>query len=298
MKRTLLFAIAALALSNLWAQQLTLPNRKDSFHFAVIGDTGTGGRPQFQVGAKLAEFRNIFPFNMVVMMGDNMYGGEKPKDFQKKFEEPYKALIDAGVKFYAVLGNHDRSGQSSYKPFNMNGERFFTFKPQDGIRFFALDSNYMDKPQLEWLEKELANSGSDWKIPFFHHPLYSSGASHGSDVQLRSILEPLFTKYGVSLVLSGHDHFYERIKPQEGIQYFVVGGSAKLRAGDVRRQSKLTAKAFDTDNSFVLMEIAGDELYFQAISRTGATVDFGTIKRGSAPVTTATPTTRSADRAK
>ena len=87
------------------------------------------------------------------------------------------------MKFYAALGNHDDPNQRFYKPFNMNGERYYSFKPQQGsVRFFALDSNYMDKAQLDWLEKELAASGSDWKICFFHHPLYSSGDKHGSDV--------------------------------------------------------------------------------------------------------------------
>ena len=98
------------------------------------------------------------------MMGDNLYSGSGEKDYQKKFEEPYKPLLDAGVKFYAALGNHDNPNERFYKPFNMNGERFYTFKPKTGVRIFALDSNYMDKPQLDWLEKELAASGSDWKI--------------------------------------------------------------------------------------------------------------------------------------
>jgi 3',5'-cyclic AMP phosphodiesterase CpdA len=123
---------------------------------------------------------------------------------------------------------------------------------------------------LSWIEKELGASGSDWKIVFFHHPLYSSGGKHGSDMQLRGVLEPLLVKHEVSLVLAGHDHFYERIKPQRGIAHFVIGGSAKLREGNVRK-SEITAKAFDTDRSFVLMEIDGDTLYFQAISRTGKT---------------------------
>jgi hypothetical protein len=278
MKHTLALSIGALALSGLLAQQLRLPNQKDSFHFAVIGDTGTGARAQYEVGAKLAEFHKLFPFDTVVMMGDNLYGGQKTRDFEKKFEEPYKPLLSQGVKFYASLGNHDDAAQRSYKLFNMGGERYFTVKPRPGIRFFALDSNYMDKPQLTWLEKELDSSGSDWKIAFFHHPLYSSGGAHGSDVQLRAILEPIFVKHKVALVLSGHDHFYERIKPQKGIYYFVIGGSAKLREGNVKK-SEFTAASFDTDNSFVLMEIEGDTLNFQAISRTGETVDSGTLRR-------------------
>ena len=282
MRRTTFLAIFAALAIGVFAQQLKLPNKHDSLHFAVIGDTGTGERPEYEIAAKVAEYRKVFPFDFVVMMGDNMYGGQKAKDFVKKFEQPYKTLLDAGVKFYAVLGNHDDPNQRSYKLFNMGGERYFTFKPREGVRFFGLDSNYMDKRQLEWFENELAQSGSAWKIVYFHHPLYSSGATHGSDVQLRSVLEPLFLKYGVNLVLSGHDHFYERIQPQKGIQYFVVGGSAKLREGNAR-QLDFTAKAFDTDNSFVLMEIDQDTLFCQAISRTGATVDSGSFQRPAGP---------------
>jgi hypothetical protein len=137
-----------------------------------------------------------------------------------------------------------------------------------------------------WLEKELASSGSDWKIAYFHHPLYSSGAAHGSDLPLRAILEPLFVKYHVSLVLSGHDHFYERMKPQSGIYYFVVGGSAKLRLANPRGAG-FSEMSFAKDNSFVLMEIKGDELYFQAISRSGQTIDSGSFRRPETGASTA-----------
>jgi 3',5'-cyclic AMP phosphodiesterase CpdA len=278
MTRTTLILTALLLTGLLPAQELSLPNKPGSFRFAVIGDTGTGARASYDVAARLAQYREKFEFDLVLMLGDNMYGGQKPKDYRTKFEIPYKPLLDAGVKFYAALGNHDDPNQRSYKLFNMNGERFYTFRPRDGIRVFALDSNYMDRTQLAWLEKELAASGSDWKIAFFHHPLYSSGRRHGSDLQLRGILEPLFVQHNVSVVLTGHDHFYERIKPQRGITHFVIGGSAKLREGNVRK-SGITAKAFDTDNSFALMEIDGDVLRFQAISRTGKTIDSGTITR-------------------
>jgi 3',5'-cyclic AMP phosphodiesterase CpdA len=212
------------------------------------------------------------------MVGDNIYGADTAQDFQKKFELPYKPLLDAGVKFYAALGNHDNPTQRQYKQFNMSGERFYSFKPRQGVRFFALDSNYMDKPQLDWVEKEIASSGSEWKICFFHHPLYSSARTHGSSLDLRSLLEPIFTKYKVDVVLSGHDHTYERIKPQKGIQYFVVGSSGSLRKGDLRK-GDLTAAGFDQDFTFFLAEIDGDDFYFQAVTRTGLTVDAGVIHR-------------------
>jgi hypothetical protein len=211
------------------------------------------------------------------MMGDNMYGGESERDFQKKFETPYKPVLDKGIKFYASLGNHDSTNQKMYKPFNMSGERYYTFKPKEGIRFFALDSNYMDRTQLQWLEKELAASGSDWKIVYFHHPIYSSGGRHGSDTALRDQLEPLFLKYGVDIVLSGHEHFYERLKPQKGIHYFISGGAGKVRRGDVG--GEFTEKAFDQGFHFMLMEIDGDKLHFQVISDQAKTVDSGIITR-------------------
>jgi predicted phosphodiesterase len=260
-------------------QQLTLPMKEGSTRFAVIGDSGTGGGAQKKVADQIVAVRKMYPFEFVLMMGDNLYGGEGANDYRKKFEEPYKALLDAGIKFYAVLGNHDDPNQRFYKLFNMNGERYYTFKgPKPGVRFFGLDSNYMSKEQLVWLEKELAASGSDWKIAFFHHPLYSSGDTHGSDETLREQLEPLFVKYGVDAVFTGHEHFYERIKPQKGIAYFISGSSAKLRRGNINR-TDLTAKGFDTGYSFMILEIAGDEMYFQANDENGKTIDSGVVKR-------------------
>ena len=262
------------------AQDVTMPTAKDSVKFAIIGDSGTGDSAQFKVAEKLTAVRAKFPYEFVLMMGDNLYSGSAEKDFKKKFEAPYKPILDAGIKFYASLGNHDNPNERYYKMFNMNGERFYTFKTDRNARFFALDSNYMDKPQLQWLEKELAASGSDWKIVFFHHPLYSSGGTHGSDLQLREQLEPLFLKYGVDAVFTGHEHFYERIKPQKGIYYFVSGGAGKVRKGDVGKTS-LTAKAFDTGYHFMIVELTKDALNFQTISDQGQTVDSGALPRYS-----------------
>jgi hypothetical protein len=113
----------------------------------------------------------------------------------------------------------------------------------------------------------------------FHHPLYSSGERHGSDLRLREVLEPLFVQHNVSVVLNGHDHFYERIKPQKGIQYFVVGSGGELRKGNIDRGSGLTASGFDSDNAFMVAEIVGDEMYFNAVSRSGNIVDSGVLTR-------------------
>src|ERR1700752_655924 len=260
------------------AVKLTFPVKDGSVRFAVIGDTGSGSEQQRDVGNMMAQYHAIYPFEFVLMMGDNVYGGEAPKDFEKKFSEPYKVLLDNKVKFYASLGNHDLPLQVNYTNFNMNGKEYYRFK-KGNVAFYALNSNYMDKKQVEWLESELSKDTSEWKVCFFHHPPYSSAKAHGSDSQLREVVEPIFIKYGVNVVLTGHDHVYERIKPQKGIYYFVSGAGGKLRTGDVKDRSLLTEKSYDRDLHFMLFEVAGDQMYFQAISRTGETIDSGTITR-------------------
>ena len=264
-------------------EAVPLPNRDGSFKFAVLGDFGTGDRPQYQMAEQMFSVYKKFKFDSVMLVGDNLYGSQRPQDFRNKFEVPYKPLLDAGVKFYASLGNHDAREQRYYKPFNMEGQLYYTFNPRPDIRFFALESTYPVPEQFQWLEQELKASGSNWKIAFFHHPLYSSGDRHGSDIRLREVLEPLFLKYNVSVVLTGHDHFYERVKPQQGITYFVAGSGGQLRKGNIDRRSGLTARGFDTDLAFMVAEIVGDQMYFNAISRMGQIVDSGAITRRQAP---------------
>jgi 3',5'-cyclic AMP phosphodiesterase CpdA len=145
-----------------------------------------------------------------------------------------------------------------------------------------MDSTYMDRTQLDWLERALSGSRARWKIAYAHHPLYSSGGRHGSEVDLRTLVEPLFIKYGVDVVLAGHEHFYERIRPQHDVYYFISGAAGKLRRGDIR-SGGLSAAGYDQDLSFMLVEIAGDTFYFQVISRNGETVDHGSFERPPDP---------------
>ena len=273
--------VAAVLLLGVQAQELTLPNRPDSLKYAAFGDNGTGEQPEYDVANQMDLWHRRFPFDMVIMLGDNMYGSQRPADFVQKFERPYKPLLDAGVKFYASLGNHDRTSNDMYALFNMSGMRYYSYA-RNNVRFVVLDSNYLDPAQLAWLETTLRDATEAWKIAYFHHPLYSDGGRHGSAVDLQVRLEPLFIKYGVKVVYSGHDHIYERIKPQKGISYFVSGAGGELRQGDLKR-SALTAAGFDQDRSFMLNEIAGDDLFFQVVSRTGQTVDRGVIHREGNP---------------
>ncbi len=259
------------------AIEVAAPAGKDSVKFLVIGDSGTGDRAQIEVAQQMWKAHATFPYEFAIMLGDNMYGSERPQDYARKFEIPFKPLLDNKIEFRASLGNHDDPNQRFYKHFGMGGQRFYTYTKKD-TRFFALDSNYMDKDQQRWLEEEMSKSNSKWKIAYFHHPIYSSGR-HGSELDLRAIIEPIFIKHNLNVVFAGHEHFYERIKPQKGIYHFTAGGSAKLRSGDIASSTGFTAKGFDTEQSFMLVEIDGDILRFQTISRRGKRVDSGEINR-------------------
>src|SRR5204863_3386600 len=106
-----------------------LPNSDGSFKFAVLGDFGTGEKPQYELAAQMGTVHGRFKYQTVILVGDNLYGSERPQDFQKKFEVPYKPLLEAGVKFYACLGNHDAREQRYYKLFNMDGKLYYSFSP-------------------------------------------------------------------------------------------------------------------------------------------------------------------------
>ncbi|MGB2714231.1 MAG: metallophosphoesterase [Vicinamibacterales bacterium] len=256
-----------------------LPNLAGTVKFAVIGDNGTGDAAQYEVADQMSRFRQQFPFDLVLMMGDNFYGAQRPSDLIAKFERPYKALLEAGVRFQAALGNHDELDSVNYPPLNMGGQRYYSFV-RGNVRFFVLDTNSLDPKQLQWMETALQSSRDEWKIAYFHHPLYSHAGRHGDAIDIRLRLEPLLIQYGVGVVFSGHDHIYERLKPQKGITYFVCGSGGKLRKGDLER-SEQTAAGFDQDQAFTLVEVASDELHFETISRAGKTVDTGTIRRNA-----------------
>lgn len=276
--RRLLAALAWLVAGGwLLAEPLALPTSPDSLKFAVIGDNGTGDRAQFEVADQMVTRQRQFPFDLVLMVGDNFYGSQTAADLVKKFERPYKRLLDAGVLFRAALGNHDEVATVDYPPLNMQGQRYYTFARQN-VRFVVLDTNVLDGAQLRWAETALRESAEPWRIAYFHHPIYGNAGRHGANVDVRVLLEPLLVKHDVHVVFSGHDHVYERLKPQRGIHYFVVGSSGKLRRGDLRR-ADTTAAGFDQDCAFMLVEVQGDDLFFETVSRAGATVDSGQIRR-------------------
>lgn len=256
----------------------------DKIRFAVIGDWGTGDHDQVGTARQMIAAHQRTPFDFVISAGDNVYPNGSGRYFGKHFEQPFADLLRDRVNFYAVLGNHDvdagRQDQCQYPLFNMGGHCYYKLERGNGlVDFFMLDSTDFDSTQATWLETSLRASRAKWKIAVFHHPIYSSGRTHGSATGLRKRLEPLFTRYGVSVVFSGHDHTYERTIPQQGIQYFVSGAGGKCRRGDVDKGSSIRAASFDEDNHFMVIEIDDNQVSFQAISETGVVVDNGLVKQ-------------------
>ena len=258
------------------------PAPAEAVRFIVFGDSGTGDNAQHDLARVMASHHWEQLYDTALMLGDNIYPDGNIADIQGKFERPYSELLRRGVSFQAALGNHDvkrgREAQINYPKFNMGGRPYYSFTKGSGlVEFFALDSTNFDVRQRRWLEDTLATSRANWKIAYFHHPLYSSSDRHGSSLGLRSDLEPLLIKYGVAATFSGHDHTYERVKPQQGVQYFVSGAGGKLRRGDLDRESPFYASGHDESNSFISVELTRDRFSFKTIDAKGKVVDLGEV---------------------
>ena len=204
---------------------LPMPSIRGGTVFAVMGDSGSGDQPQQAVAqAMLTYFNTARRFPFVLMLGDNLYDD----DYTNEFSVPYKPLLDRGVKFYAALGNHDRDLQIHFKPFNMNDVGSLCVRPgKRAVRRLEQQPSGRSGPD-QVARQVFADAGTKWRIGFFHHPLYSSGqhASESRDV-IRPAMEAALVRNQVDVVFSGHEHLYERIKPQHGVRYFVSGGGGR-----------------------------------------------------------------------
>lgn len=286
----IILALSLLALTFVAAAQ-DENSFKSIISFAVIGDTGTGDEAQLSVARQMVRQREKTSFEFAIMLGDNIYEKGEEKDIKPRFEEPYKDLLVAGVKFYASLGNHDIIRgvpfQTNYPNFNMGGRRYYNFVKGSSenhpnlLEFFALDSNEMTPEQLKWLDESLAASKARWKIAFCHHSIYSSARMHSQYTKLRAQLEPLYVKHGVSAVFSGHSHCYERVKPQKGVHYFTEGASGEIKRKTLDRDAEFFAAGEDSKNSFLVVQAGENELKIEAIAADGSLIDSYTIKHVS-----------------
>ncbi len=264
------------------------PKSKLLQRFAVLADTGTGSRQQYEVGRALARYHQQNPFDTVLLAGDNIYTNGEFTKIKSVFTLPYQDLLSRGVKFYACLGNHDvreNNGdrQIVYPEFNMQGKRYYTHGKGD-VRFFVLETNALSnanapdrQEQLDWLDRELTASKAKWNIVYGHHAIYTAGAynDHPNTLEMQRVVAPILKKHQIKLWINGHDHNYQRSKPIDGTTYMVCGGGG---AGlyPVKAQS-WTAFAQST-HSFGVVEVYQDQIILTGIDSYSRMLDRGVVK--------------------
>jgi hypothetical protein len=259
--------------------------------FAVLGDSGTGGRNQMDVARQMAHTYQQTPYGLVLHAGDISYYGSIDDRWEDVFVEPYGPLIDAGVGWELAIGNHEISeNKSDYAVQEIEAQLRRFGKPgtyysvvHGPMELFVLDTilpldvGIRGPEELAWLREALAASTARWKVALLHHPAYSSG-KHGSRLEVREALQPLFVEHGVDIAFTGHDHHYERTTPQDGVTWIVSGAGAKrTRVGE----SDFTAHA-EATLQFMLVHIDGDAMDVRAITTDGRVIDRVTLQARSA----------------
>ena len=263
----------------------------DDITFAVLGDNGTGGRNQMDIARQMAQTYQDTPYGLVLLVGDISYYGSIDDRWQDVFVEPYTPLIDAGVDWELAIGNHEITEKKSddatteidaqLRRFGKPGTYYSVV--HGPMEVFVIDSatplvaGESGPEQIAWLEDALARSSARWKVAMLHHPAYSSG-KHGSSLEIRDALQPLFADHGVDVVFTGHDHHYERTTPQDGVLLIVTGAGSKRTAVD---GAEFTAHAEST-LQFMTGTIRGDQMELRAITTDGTTIDQVTLRARSA----------------
>ena len=189
----------------------------------AVGDFGVGGTMERDMGAAVRRFEARHPADVLATLGDNDYT-ESPSAFHTNWTRAFGWLGAAGVTPAGSLGNHDwivDHGRYEYDELAM--PRASYRRRLGDLELFILNSNRIGDRQTARLSRWLEASTARWKVAVFHHPPYTCGGHLGDErVQRRWV--PLFERFNVDLVLSGHDHNYQRFRARNGVRYVVDGG--------------------------------------------------------------------------
>jgi hypothetical protein len=256
--------------------------------FAVIGDFGQGEQGE----ADVANLVKSWKPELIITTGDNNYpsGAAETIDqnigqFYHEFIYPYKGSYGAGadqLRFFPTLGNHDwdiNQAQAHFDYFELPGnERYYDFV-WGPVHFFALsaDSREPDgvsagSTQAMWLQDALSGSSSPWKVVYMHQPPYSSGP-RGPVTWMRWP----FLEWGASLIMAGHDHYYERLEVN-GLPVFIngLGGGPIYSFGEIADGSQVR---FNEDYGAMLVVCNESEMTLEFITRTGSVIDSYTLAK-------------------
>lgn len=247
-----------------------------SWKFAAIGDYGGGHSPQDEIA------RNIAMGNpeIILTTGDNVYYNGLEKEFQKKWDPPqWFGGLRSNFVVRPSLGNHDvrrePDGVPYFKRFpELKESRFYSFD-EKGVHFVAVNTTESlepGSPQWEWIDQDLAKSTKDWNVLYFHHPLYAGAPGHNGPN--KEYLAPLIAKHGVDLLLSGHEHNYQRSKPLNengAIEIITGGGGQSLHPFRMKQPAHNAYR--DVDFGHVEVEVQDDQLVGRYVVRDGSVRD-------------------------
>jgi 3',5'-cyclic AMP phosphodiesterase CpdA len=253
---------------------------RPALRLAVAGDIGDSG-PRLDATARAIDRLTVDdPFDVLLLLGDNVYPSGDPARLPDVVFKPFGPVLDRGTDLLAILGNHDvlgGHGDAQIAALGMPG-RWWSVE-RSGVLLVGLDSNRPDDPaQLAWLERTLRDTRAAWKIVALHHPPYSAGYQ-GSNAAARAAFTPLFERYGVQLVLSGHDHDYQRSIPIGGVTYIVTGAAAGSRRTG---EADFTAVSFSW-HSYLELGVYPDRIVGRALNQDDRVADEWTLVRGEAP---------------
>jgi Icc-related predicted phosphoesterase len=239
-------------------------------HLAIVGDGGDGGSRIDATGSAVARIGAVEPYDALLLLGDNVYPNGDPAGLADTVDEPFADVLDGGAELLAILGNHDVGsgyGDAQLEALGMPGH--YWAKEYGDVLIVGLDSNEMEDPaQLRFLDDTLAATDATWRIVALHHPAYSAGYQ-GSSIEVRDALAPYVESHQVQLVLSGHDHDYQRSMPIDGATYVVSGGASGTRRTG---EDDFTATSYSWHH-FVDIAITDDQLVLRAVGQDGTVFD-------------------------
>jgi 3',5'-cyclic AMP phosphodiesterase CpdA len=263
---------------------------RPSFHLAAVGDIGDSGVRIKATGAAVARAGAMSPFDALLLLGDNSYPVGDPKKLPQTVFEPFAATLHSGADLLAILGNHDvKQGHADAQVAALGMAGRWWARTYGDVLVVGLDSNQPDNAeQRAFLVRTLGESRATWKIVALHHPPYSAGYQ-GSSRQVRAEFAPIFERYGVQLVLSGHDHDYQRSKPIGGVTYVVSGAASGTRRTSA---ASFTAVSFSWHH-FLDIAVFPDRLVLRAVNQRLRVADEAVL-RPVAPADGAASATRAA----
>jgi 3',5'-cyclic AMP phosphodiesterase CpdA len=261
------------------------PSPDGVLRFAVVGDTKDVGRDAHDMGEMLAREADAHGLDAILTVGDNLNESTQ-EALRSAFLEPFAPTLERGIPWYAALGNHDLSEGSarfvsSVPEFHMDGRRYYAVSLGASIEAWLLDSMSIKDPvhgpeQLDWLEASLTGSTAPVKMVLLHHPIAGFTDEVQASAARRELLEPILRRHGVQLVFQGHWHFYQRLVPENGIRYFIVGPGSDVR----RRRAVDNPEVVVSDDDHVsgmIWELRGRRLTFASIASDGTVLDQGEI---------------------